>query len=185
MIYPFVDNTSTYLINETIQLSNIKVHFLPPNTTSHLQSLDAENSSDITPIDIFNAITFASEVKIAGKTRGFWQVSEMPNSETLPKLYESLIKNLNDDINKITLELQDIINELNLQNPITAKEFICINDEIPIESLSDKKIIDAALNSLEKVILYFKNPPDDITINYTELKSLNILKSKINNKNSR
>ncbi|GET53049.1 hypothetical protein GLOIN_2v1791629 [Rhizophagus irregularis DAOM 181602=DAOM 197198] len=126
MIYPFVDNTSTYLINETIQLSNIKVHFLPPNTTSHLQSLDAENSSDITPIDIFNAITFASEVKIAGKTRG-----------------------LNDDINKITLELQDIINELNLQNPITAKEFICINDEIPIESLSDKKIIDAVISNPE------------------------------------
>ncbi|CAB4490048.1 unnamed protein product [Rhizophagus irregularis] len=114
---------------------------------------------------------------------------------------------IDDDINEITLELQDIINELNLQDPITAKEFICIDDEIPIESLSDKEIIDAvisnpennnteedeeseiniitnkeALNSLEKVILYFKNPPDDITINYTELKSLNILKSKINKK---
>ncbi|CAB4479793.1 unnamed protein product [Rhizophagus irregularis] len=126
----------------------------------------------------------------------------------LPNLEDDFDQNtIDDDINEITLELQDIINELNLQDPITAKEFICIDDEIPIESLSDKEIIDAvisnpennnteedeeseiniitnkeALNSLEKVILYFKNPPDDITINYTELKSLNILKSKINKK---
>ena len=35
------DNAPTHLIDETIQLSNIKVHFLPPNTTSHLQPLDA------------------------------------------------------------------------------------------------------------------------------------------------
>ncbi|CAB4383100.1 unnamed protein product [Rhizophagus irregularis] len=126
----------------------------------------------------------------------------------LPNLEDDFDQNtIDDDINEITLELQDIINELNLQDPITAKEFICIDDEIPIESLSDKEIIDAvisnpennnteedeeseiniitnkeALNSLKKVILYFKNPPDDITINYTELKSLNILKSKINKK---
>ena len=37
-----------------------------------------------------------------------------------------------------------------------------------------------ALNSLEKVVQYFKNPPDNISINYTELKVLNVLKSKIN-----
>ena len=35
------DNAPTHIINETIQLSNINVHFLPPNTTSHLQPLDA------------------------------------------------------------------------------------------------------------------------------------------------
>ena len=37
-----------------------------------------------------------------------------------------------------------------------------------------------ALSSLEKVVQYFKNPPDNISINYTELKVLNVLKSKIN-----
>ena len=37
-----------------------------------------------------------------------------------------------------------------------------------------------ALNSLERVIQYFKNPPDNVLINYTELKVLNALKSKIN-----
>ncbi|POG58778.1 hypothetical protein GLOIN_2v1789942 [Rhizophagus irregularis DAOM 181602=DAOM 197198] len=37
-----------------------------------------------------------------------------------------------------------------------------------------------ALNSLEKVIRYFKNPPDNIATNYTELKTFNTLRSKIN-----
>jgi hypothetical protein len=36
-----MDNAPTHLIDETIQLSNIKVYFLLPNKTSHLQSLDA------------------------------------------------------------------------------------------------------------------------------------------------
>jgi hypothetical protein len=35
------DNAPTHLMDVTFQLSNIKVHFLPPNTTSHLQPLDA------------------------------------------------------------------------------------------------------------------------------------------------
>lgn len=35
------DNAPTHLMDETVLLSNIKVHFLPPNTTAHLQPLDA------------------------------------------------------------------------------------------------------------------------------------------------
>lgn len=35
------DNAPTHLLDETIQLSNVNVHFLPPNTTAHLQPLDA------------------------------------------------------------------------------------------------------------------------------------------------
>lgn len=110
------------------------------------------------------------------------------------------------EINKVTSELQNMINALNLQDPIAAEKFIHIDDEIPIGPLSDEEIIDAvisnpekndiaeeeepteiniitnkeALNSLEKVIQYFKNPPDNISINYTELKVLSALKSKIN-----
>jgi len=35
------DNAPTHLLDETVQLSNINVRFLPPNTTAHLQPLDA------------------------------------------------------------------------------------------------------------------------------------------------
>ena len=47
----------------------------------------------------------------------------------------------------------------------------------------EKKPVDInkkALNSLEKVIQYFKNPSNNISINYTKLKVLSTLKSKIN-----
>ena len=37
-----------------------------------------------------------------------------------------------------------------------------------------------SLNSLERVIQYIKNPPDNVLVNYMELKVLNALKSKIN-----
>ncbi|RGB34192.1 hypothetical protein C1646_668715 [Rhizophagus diaphanus] len=99
-----------------------------------------------------------------------------------------------------------MIDELNLQDPITAEKFIHIDDEIPIKLLSDEEIIAAiisrpennyieeddesktnisisnkeALSSLEKVVQYFKNPSDNILVDYTELKTLNTLKSKIN-----
>ena len=36
-----VDNIPTYAINNPELLTHIKVHFLPLNTTSHLQPLDA------------------------------------------------------------------------------------------------------------------------------------------------
>ncbi|SRR6266498_62821 len=100
-----------------------------------------------------------------------------------------------------------MIDELNLQDPITVERFIHIDDEIPIESLSDEEIIVAiisksknddiekdeeleiniifnkkVLNSLKKVIQYFKNLSNNIFINYIKLKTLNVLKSKINKK---
>ena len=93
---------------------------------------------------------------------------------------------------------------LNLKEPITAECFICVDDEEPIQELTDEEIIRVvepnleaddcdegeevemvvisdkeALNSLEKVIQYIKNPPDNFTISYQELKTINSLKSKI------
>ncbi|CAJ0906089.1 10684_t:CDS:1, partial [Entrophospora sp. SA101] len=101
-------------------------------------------------------------------------------------------------------ELQNSIDALNLEDPITADRFIYIDDEAPIQELTDEEIIRAvepnpevddsdneeevetvvisdkeALNNLEKVIQYLKNPPDNFTISYQELKMINNLKSKI------
>ncbi|CAB4403874.1 unnamed protein product [Rhizophagus irregularis] len=52
------------------------------------------------------------------------------------------------------------------------------NDKIPeeIDVITNRE----ALKSLENVIKYFKNLPDNITTNYTEFKTLNTLRSKIN-----
>ena len=35
-----LDNVSTHRLDDNEQLSNAKLHFLPPNTTAHLQPLD-------------------------------------------------------------------------------------------------------------------------------------------------
>jgi hypothetical protein len=35
-----VDNVSSHQLEEGEELSNIKLYFLPPNTTSHLQPID-------------------------------------------------------------------------------------------------------------------------------------------------
>ena len=35
-----MDNASSHQLEENQELSNIKLHFLPPNTTSHLQPID-------------------------------------------------------------------------------------------------------------------------------------------------
>jgi len=97
-----------------------------------------------------------------------------------------------------------LICALNLKDPIAADRFIYIDDEAPIQELTDEEIIRAvepnpevddsdkeeevetmvisdkeALNNLEKVIQYLKNPPDNFTISYHELKMINNLKSKI------
>ncbi|CAI2186692.1 6456_t:CDS:2 [Funneliformis geosporum] len=92
------------------------------------------------------------------------------------------------------------------ENSITAERFIHIDNEIPIEELSDEEIIAAIilssekdnsieeddklkiniitdkeiLNSLERVVQYFKNSPNNISVNYIELKVLGTLKLKIN-----
>jgi hypothetical protein len=140
-------------------------------------------------------------VKSSTITNCWKKTGILPNFEDYDSGQEDI-----DDIDEITLELQDMIDELNLKDPITAEKFIHIDDEIPIEQLSDEDILAAvipnaenddaeddetleeinvitnreALNSLEKVIKYFKNPPDNITTNYTELRALNTLRSKIN-----
>jgi hypothetical protein len=35
------DNAPVHITNENTQLTNVTLHFLPPNTTSHLQPCDA------------------------------------------------------------------------------------------------------------------------------------------------
>ena len=36
-----VDNAPMHIIDENVSLTNVAVHFLPPNTTAHLQPCDA------------------------------------------------------------------------------------------------------------------------------------------------
>ena len=48
-------NASVHVINENLNLTNVTVHFLPPNTTAHLQPCDAGiiNSFKVSNIFLF------------------------------------------------------------------------------------------------------------------------------------
>ena len=50
-----VNNAPVHVINENLNLTNVTVHFLPPNTTAHLQSCDAGiiNSFKVSNIFLF------------------------------------------------------------------------------------------------------------------------------------
>jgi hypothetical protein len=48
-----VDNAPVHVINESVNLTNVAVHFLPPNTTAHLQPCDAGIINSFKVSDIF------------------------------------------------------------------------------------------------------------------------------------
>ena len=47
------------------------------------------------------------------------------------------------DVDDVTSELQEYINRLDLENSLSAETFIHIDDEIPIEELTDDQIVEA------------------------------------------
>lgn len=55
-----LDNASTHQLEDNEQLSNIKLHFLPPNTTAHLQPLD---QGIIYSFKVFSLFYFISVVQ--------------------------------------------------------------------------------------------------------------------------
>lgn len=95
---------------------------------------------------------------------------------------------------------------MNLEDPLNAETFIHINDEIPVEELTDDQIIEAvieeavtesnsseeeeeekpvisnrdAFDSIEKIIQYCKNPPDNFNVKMEELQAFNSVKEEIN-----
>lgn len=229
------DNAPTHLLNEDVPLSNIKVHFLPPNTTAHLQPLDAgiinsfkaqyrkilvsnridaydqaqENNSEISPIDILDAITFTNRAWKSVKSstiRNCWRKTNiLPDEQDSDQ--DTIMGDVDDvtEIDDVTSELQEYINRLDLENSLSAETFIHIDDEVLIEELTDDQIVEAvsqetlvetndpeeeekevavisnmeALDSIEKIIKYCKNPPDNFNIKMEELRAFNSMKEKI------
>ncbi|CAH1760668.1 5045_t:CDS:1, partial [Entrophospora sp. SA101] len=122
---------------------------------------------------------------------------------------DTIMGDIDDDVTEIDdgiSELQEKINKLNLENLLSAETFICIDGEIPVEELTDDQIIEVisqevvaeinnpeeekeeetavisnmeALDSIEKIIRYCKNPPDNFNIKMEELKAFNSVKEKV------
>ncbi|CAI2197747.1 7305_t:CDS:2 [Funneliformis geosporum] len=65
-----IDNAKCHNCKNINNLSNIKVHFLPPNTISYFQLLDQESDPIPLPIDILDSINLIAKAwkKVTKKT---------------------------------------------------------------------------------------------------------------------
>ncbi|CAB4410549.1 unnamed protein product [Rhizophagus irregularis] len=100
-----VNNAKCHYCDNINNLSNVKVHFLPSNTTSYIQPLD-------------QGIIYSLKVKAEILPDDESDTSDGDNSE------------VEDDTEG---QLQSLINELPITDPLSIKEYINIDDEILTE----------------------------------------------------
>ena len=222
-----IDNAKCHLCENINSLSNVKVHFLPPNTTSHLQPLDQgiiyslkaqyrkllcqnhiqayefHEEGDPAPakIDILDSINLIAKAwqKVTKKTI----IDSWVKAGILPDSNSDVSDNeFNDEFEKDDdiIELQSLIDELPILDPLDMEEYINIDNRlIAEEELSLEEIVNIvrgqaaieeneeeeheiiitsdALNSIEKVIKYVQQ--SDLGINNLDMQSLLNLKKKI------
>jgi transcriptional regulator with XRE-family HTH domain len=171
-----LDNSSTHTLEEDYTPSNVRLHFLPPNTTAHLQPCDAgiiwsfkaqykkifckdridafdislESSVQPDPINIKDAIDFTAAAwqNVTPKTiHDSWVKTGILPDEFLHELLP--IKELDEsepNPNPID-EIQSLINQWPLDQPMDAQKYIIADDElIATEMPTDEEIITAVMN---------------------------------------
>lgn len=148
-----LDNAPTHSISESTNLTNIRVHFLPPNTTTFLQPCDAgiinsfkanykklflqkkisdyeeeRNGQEPEKITIKHAIKFTAKAwkKVTSQTI----VNCWKKTGILPDVDDE-IENVTTILDSLNVEelnnLQDLIDEFAFNNPISASEYMEID----------------------------------------------------------
>ncbi|CAI2193710.1 11235_t:CDS:2, partial [Funneliformis geosporum] len=159
-----MDNAKCYKCENIDNLLNIKVYFLLPNTTSHLQPLDQ---------DIIYSLKTQYHIKIKKVTKRTI-INSLAKAGILPDDNDSNISDNKSDDNNFEdniEEIQLLIDELPTINPLSIEEYINIDDKlIAEEELSLEEIIDIvknALNSIKKLIKYIQQ--NNLGINNSEM----------------
>jgi hypothetical protein len=173
-----LDNAPTHSISESTNLTNVRVYFLPPNTTAFLQPCDAgiinsfkvnykklflqkkisdyeeeRNGQEYEKISIKHAIKFTAKAwkKVTSQTI----VNCWKKTGILPDydINSNEIENMSSTLNSLNVrefnDLQNLIDELALPNPISASEYIEIDDSHVSDELN--------LNDIVTII----NPPEE------------------------
>ncbi|GET55952.1 tigger transposable element-derived protein 6-like [Rhizophagus irregularis DAOM 181602=DAOM 197198] len=195
------DNARCHESENINSLSNVKVHFLPPNTTSFLQPLDQgiiyslkaqyrkllcqnriqaydfyeEGDPIPPPIDIFDSINLIADAwkKVSKKTilNSWAKAGILPNNNMEDSEYPLAV---NDYIN--------IDNRTSAEEELSLQEIVDVvkgtnEREIEEEEEQDEISTIVALNSIENVIKYIQQK--DLEIGNLEMKNLIKLKKRI------
>ena len=142
-----VDNASAHV---TIQLSNVKVYFLPPNTTSHLQPLDAgvvksfkshyrrsflkwtlaqiESKTDLKNMDFLTCISYVIDAwkQVSPTTiRNCWTHTCIVSAPMA-----AVLKQQNEPTRQSVIpELDALIAKLSLDDPMSADSYVTFAEE--------------------------------------------------------
>lgn len=228
-----VDNAPTHTLTEEVTLTNVIIHYLPPNTTTHLQPCDAGiihsfkahykklflekkiNNFDVEQtglepdlINIYHAIKMVArawDVVTPIIISNCWKKTGILPEENL--FYSTETEQASNLINQILQEeenaIQNLINNLPINSPLTAAEFISIDDaEINVEMASDEQIILSltpteeeieetipipphipikdAVTAFETVHKFLQQDNDGLEFDHNELKVFRALKKKVN-----
>ncbi|XP_046542945.1 tigger transposable element-derived protein 6-like [Haliotis rubra] len=162
-----IDNAPSHA---SVDLTNVKLHYLPPNTTSHIQPLDAgiiknfkllykkqqmklhlDNASADTPVplDIKQALLFI---------RSAWRDVKQPtiincwrHTKILPPT-DSQIEPDNEPIEDVR-DLQETLDKLYPDAPAPVSEFIEFDANLPCEeAMTEDEIIETVRPTAEKEI---------------------------------
>ena len=141
-----VDNSPCHV---PLELTNVRIHFLPKNTTSYLQSMDAgiiknfkyhykrrflrwlldqiQASSGLKRIDLLSAINFAIDAWLnvsATTIRNCWGHAGIVSGAMLASLKNDNKPRRNYDFS----DLDALIGQLKLDDPLSAQEYLAIED---------------------------------------------------------
>ncbi|GBC46309.2 CENP-B homolog protein 2-like [Rhizophagus irregularis DAOM 181602=DAOM 197198] len=145
-----VDNAPVHALYEGVELTNIEIKFLPPNTTAHLQPCDKNI------INSFKA--HYRKLLLKNRIKAFDYQQETGNSKSPIDIKKAIkdagILPLDDTDSQDEIEenereenerkeIQDLIDKLEYIHPLTAEEYIKLDheNEITGETLTEEQIV--------------------------------------------